>query len=33
MKITFLCSPGIGILEGWMPIIWKLKKEKIMNLM
>lgn len=26
--IFFLCSPSLGILDNWLPIIWKLKKKQ-----
>ena len=26
--IYFLCSPSLGILDNWLPIIWKLKEKR-----
>lgn len=25
--IYFLCSPGLGILDSWLPVLWELKKR------
>ena len=27
MNILFLCSPGLGSLDNWLPIIKELKKK------
>ena len=29
MKIYFVCSPSLGILDNWLPIIYELKEKKI----
>lgn len=26
--VLFLCSPNLGILDNWLPAIWKLKKKR-----
>ena len=26
--IYFLCSPSLGILDNWLPIIWSLKAKR-----
>lgn len=26
--VAFLCSPHIGILDNWMPVLWSLKEKK-----
>jgi hypothetical protein len=26
--ILFICSPNLGILDNWLPILWHLKKKR-----
>ena len=26
--VFFLCSPSLGILDNWLPVIWDLKKKQ-----
>jgi len=26
--VLFLCSPGVGILDNWLPVIWRLKEKR-----
>jgi hypothetical protein len=26
--VFFLCSPSLGILDNWLPVIWRLKEKK-----
>ena len=26
--VFFLCSPNLGILDNWLPVIWKLKEKR-----
>tara|TARA_B100001540_G_C15816565_1_gene647861 strand:+ start:5302 stop:6660 length:1359 start_codon:yes stop_codon:yes gene_type:complete len=26
--VYFLCSPSLGILDNWLPVLWKLKEKK-----
>jgi hypothetical protein len=26
--VYFLCSPSLGILDNWLPVIWRLKEKK-----
>jgi hypothetical protein len=27
LKFIFICSPSLGILDNWIPVIWNLKKQ------
>jgi len=26
--IYFLCSPSLGILDNWLPVLWELKEKR-----
>ena len=26
--VYFLCSPSLGILDNWLPVIWQLKEKR-----
>jgi len=27
-KGLFICSPGLGLMDNWMPVIYELNKSK-----
>ena len=31
-KVYFLCSPNMGIIDSWMPVIYKLNEIKEIDL-
>ena len=26
--VFFLCSPSLGLLDNWLPVIWRLKEKR-----